>query len=215
MPAEVAEELKTKGKSEARLFIDVTVMFADIQGFTRIAEKLSPQELVAEIDDCFKAFDAIIGKYHIEKIKTIGDAYMCACGLPVANPAHAENMVCAALEIQEFMATQAVLHSKKSKEPLVIRIGIHSGPVVAGIVGVKKFAYDIWGDTVNIASRMESNGLPGKVNISGETHALVNGKFSCTYRGKVEAKNKGNIDMFLVEGRAADWSGGKAVSSTD
>lgn len=199
LPSEVAEELKQKGSADAKYFDDVTVMFTDIKGFTQLSEKLSASELVAEIDTCFKAFDQIISLHNIEKIKTIGDSYMCAGGLPVANKTNATDIVCAALEIQQFMKQHLQERIKEGKEPFEIRIGVNTGPVVAGIVGLKKFAYDIWGDTVNIASRMESSGEGGKVNISGSTYNLVKNKFYCTYRGKVQAKNKGEIDMYFVE----------------
>ena len=199
LPQEVAEELKEKGSAEAKQFDDVTVMFTDFKDFTQISEKLSPTELVNVIHTYFKAFDDIISKYNIEKIKTIGDAYMCAGGLPVANKTHADNVVSAALEVQKFMQEHLQQSTNEGQEVFEIRIGIHTGPVVAGIVGVKKFAYDIWGDTVNIASRMESSGEAGKVNISGATHELVKDKFKCTYRGKIQAKHKGEIDMYFVE----------------
>ncbi len=199
LPAEVAEELKAKGSSDARMFDEVTVMFTDFKGFTQLAEKLSPRELVAEIDTCFKAFDAIITKHNIEKIKTIGDSYMCAGGLPVSNATHAMDVVLAAREILEFMKNRKS-DIPADLESMQIRIGVHTGPVVAGIVGIKKFAYDIWGDTVNIASRMESSGETGKVNISGSTYELIKNQFKCNYRGKVQAKNKGQIDMFFIEG---------------
>jgi len=199
LPAEVAEELKTKGSAEAKQFDTVTVMFTDFKGFSQISEHLSAAELVAEIDTCFKAFDAITSKYNIEKIKTIGDSYMCAGGLPVKNKTNAYDVIGAALEIQRFMEEYNQKKTFEKKESFEIRIGVHTGPVVAGIVGIKKFAYDIWGDTVNIASRMESSGEVGKVNISGTTYEFVKDRFLCTYRGKVEAKNKGMIDMYFVE----------------
>ncbi|MBK9402209.1 MAG: adenylate/guanylate cyclase domain-containing protein [Bacteroidetes bacterium] len=198
LPSEVAQELKTKGSADARQFDQVTVMFTDFKGFTQISERLTPAELVAEIHTCFKAFDQIITKYNIEKIKTIGDAYMCAGGLPVANTTHATDVVNAALEIQQFMKNHLQQRKLENKEAFEIRIGIHTGTVVAGIVGVKKFAYDIWGDTVNLASRIESSGEAGKVNISSSTYALVKDKFHCVHRGKIEAKNKGEIDMYFV-----------------
>ncbi len=203
LPSEVAIELKEKGYADAKHFDEVTVMFTDFKGFTQIAETLSAVELVAEIDNCFKAFDEITSRYNIEKIKTIGDAYMCAGGLPVTNKTNAVDVVKAAIEIRNFMEQH---QSEILKPKFEIRIGIHTGPVVAGIVGVKKFAYDIWGDTVNIAARMESSGEAGKVNISGSTYELVKdlteGKpstFKFEYRGKVLAKNKGEIDMYFVE----------------
>ncbi|MBL0137071.1 MAG: tetratricopeptide repeat protein [Bacteroidetes bacterium] len=199
LPEEVAEELKAKGSAEAKQFDEVTVMFTDFKGFTQISEKLSAQELVAEIHTCFKAFDNIISKHNIEKIKTIGDSYMCAGGLPVINKTNATDVVKAALEIQHFMKLHSEHRIIEGKDLFEIRIGIHTGPVVAGIVGVRKFAYDIWGDTVNIASRMESSGEAGKVNISGSTYELVKEKFNCAHRGKIQAKNKGEIDMYFVE----------------
>jgi class 3 adenylate cyclase len=199
LPEEVANELKEKGSADAKQFDMVTVMFTDFKGFTKISERLSPSQLVEEIHICFKAFDAIIAKHNIEKIKTIGDAYMCAGGLPVSNETHAVDVVNAAIEIRQFM--QEHLEKKKlaSQEVFEIRIGIHTGPVVAGIVGIRKFAYDIWGDTVNVASRLESSGEAGKINISGGTFEYVKDKFVCTHRGKIEAKNKGQIDMYFVE----------------
>jgi len=198
LPSEVAEELKQKGKAEAKHFNDVTVMFTDFKDFTEISEKLSPSELVAEIDTCFKAFDNILDKYNIEKIKTIGDSYMCAGGLPVPNKTHASDVVKAALEIQKFMGEHSQQKIKEGKKVFELRIGIHSGSVVAGIVGIKKFAYDIWGNTVNIASRMESSGEAGKVNISGSTYEHVRNEFNCIHRGKIEAKHMGMIDMYFV-----------------
>ncbi|MBK8848403.1 MAG: adenylate/guanylate cyclase domain-containing protein [Bacteroidetes bacterium] len=199
LPFKTAQELKDTGKSEATLYNDVTVMFTDFENFSGIAEQLTPAELVAEIDLCFQAFDNIVEKYEIEKIKTIGDSYMAACGLPIENKLHAIAMVNAAIEIQDFIQKRkrglANLPNKKSFD---IRIGIHSGPVIAGIVGFKKFAYDIWGDTVNTASRMESSGAPGRINISGQTYELIKDYFRCEYRGKVSAKNKGEIDMYFV-----------------
>ena len=199
LPFEIAEELKKNGSAEAKQFSEVTVMFTDFEDFTKISERLTPPELVEEIHSCFTAFDSIISKHNIEKIKTIGDSYMCAGGLPVANTTHAIDVVSAALEIQQFMQEHLRQRINAGKETFDLRIGIHTGPVVAGIVGIKKFAYDIWGDTVNIASRMESSGEAGKINISGATYELVMDRFNCSYRGKIPAKNKGEIDMYFVE----------------
>jgi class 3 adenylate cyclase/tetratricopeptide (TPR) repeat protein len=195
LPAEVATELKDHGKSAAKYFDSVTVMFTDFANFTKAGERMSPQNLVDELDVCFKAFDEITFKYGIEKIKTIGDSYLAACGLPLADPLHAENIVRAAIEINAFMTDR---HAKLGNSTFEARIGIHTGPVVAGIVGVKKFQYDIWGDTVNTANRMESSGEVGKVNISGTTYELVKDKFTFEYRGKVTAKGKGELDMYFV-----------------
>ena len=199
LPAETAEELKATGTTKARDFSEVTVLFTDFKNFTSMSEKLSAQELVNEINYCYSAFDNIITGYGIEKIKTIGDSYMCAGGLPVANNTNAEDTVRAAIGIRDFMEKEKQKHIAANLPYLEIRIGCHTGPVVAGIVGIKKFAYDIWGDTVNIASRMESSGETGKVNISGCTYELIKDKFNCTHRGKIEAKNKGMIDMYFVE----------------
>lgn len=168
--------------------------FTDFVNFTGISEQLSPTELVAEIHKNFTAFDRIIEKHGLEKIKTIGDAYLAVCGLPNETINHAEKVVSAALEICAFI--------QQSNSPFQVRIGINSGPVVAGIVGVKKYAYDIWGDTVNTAARMEQNSEAGKINISGATYQLVKNSFDCSHRGKIQAKNKGEIDMYFVEGNS-------------
>jgi len=204
LPAETAEELKNKGSSEARHFEMVTVMFTDFIGFTQRAEVLSAQELVSEIDHCFKAFDQIIAKYDIEKIKTIGDSYMCAGGLPVSNDTNPVDVVMAALEIQQFMENLKLQKTVENKPYFELRIGIHTGPVVAGIVGFKKFQYDIWGDTVNIASRMESSGEAANINISESTFEKIKHRFNCLHRGKIVARNKGTLDMYFVEGLKTD-----------
>jgi len=189
--------LKAHGKAKAKHYEQVTVMFTDFKGFTTIAEKLSAEELVSELYFLFKKFDEIISKYPIEKIKTIGDAYMCAGGLPTANNTNAKDIVNAAIEIQHWMSE---LKTKDSRlKTWELRIGIHTGSVTAGVVGDKKFAYDIWGDTVNTASRMESSGEAGRINISGTTYQLIKGQFNCEFRGKIPAKNKGEIEMYFVE----------------
>lgn len=199
LPAETANELKSKGSSDAKLIDDVTVLFTDFKGFTRISEQMNPRELVQEINECFSAFDRITEKHGIEKIKTIGDAYMAAGGLPTPNNTHARDVVSAAMEIQQFMQNRSEERKKLGLPVFEIRIGIHSGPVVAGIVGIKKFQYDIWGDTVNTASRMESNGKAGKINISASTYQQVKDIFPCTYRGEIEVKGKGAVGMYFVE----------------
>lgn len=201
LPEETAEELKQTGTAKAKRFDMVSVMFTDFKNFTQASELLSPEELVKEIDTCFSAFDAIITKHGIEKIKTIGDAYMCVAGLPVEKATHAEDVIKAGLEMQAYIEENKKEKQAKNEIFFELRLGVHSGPVVAGVVGTKKFAYDIWGDAVNTASRMESSGEIGKVNISGSTYELVKNKFNCTYRGKVQAKNKGEIDMYFVDGK--------------
>ncbi len=200
LPAEVASELKTKGRTEAKHYDEVTVLFTDFKGFTAIAELLSPAELVAEIDTCFQAFDHIMERHGVEKIKTIGDAYMAVGGVPVARVDAPTCVVQAALDMQEFMDTRARARAREGKPAFQMRIGIHTGPVVAGIVGLKKFQYDVWGDTVNTASRMESSGEVGQVNISAATHALLKDdpSFRFEARGQVAAKGKGNMDMWFV-----------------
>lgn len=200
LPKEIATELKETGGTKAKDFENVTVLFTDFEKFTSIAEKMSAQELVNEIHYCYSAFDQIISAHGLEKIKTIGDSYMCVAGVPVERDTHAIDAVKAALEICAFIEVEKYSRQAKGQTWFNIRIGLHSGPVVAGIVGLKKFAYDIWGDTVNIASRLESSGEPGKVNISGSTFELVKDNFVCQYRGKIKAKNKGEIDMYFVEG---------------
>lgn len=212
LPETVSQELREKGSVTAKSFENVTVFFSDFKGFTIVSEKLSPQQLVDELHICFSAFDRIMEKYGIEKIKTVGDAYLAVSGLPLANPNHAYDLVNAALEIRNFMlernesmnSQNTINHTLTSSIQLEhfssfeVRIGIHSGPVVAGIVGIKKFAYDIWGDTVNTAARMEQNGETGKINISEATYKLVKDKFETKFRGEIPAKNKGNLKMYFV-----------------
>lgn len=204
LPADIAAELKEKGRVDAQDFDLVSILFTDFKGFTAASEKLSAQELVAEINSCFEAFDGIMGKYTIEKIKTIGDAYMAAGGLPVTSDASVKNTVLAALEMQLFIAKRKADRDAKGLPAFEMRVGIHTGPIVAGIVGVRKFQYDIWGDTVNTASRMESNGEIGKVNISQTTYELLKAdpEFAFESRGKIEAKGKGELDMWFVSLKA-------------
>jgi len=201
LPSETAHELKKHGKSKARSFEKVTVLFTDFKNFTKVSETLSAEELVEMIHHIYSEFDNIIHKHGVEKIKTIGDSYMAAGGLPVINETNPQDVVNAAIEILHFIEQEKQVRIAANMPFLEIRIGINTGPLVAGIVGKKKFAYDIWGDTVNIASRMESSGEPGKINISGSTYEFIKDQFECTYRGKIHAKNKGEIDMYFVEGR--------------
>ncbi|MBK9700503.1 MAG: hypothetical protein IPO79_10485 [Flavobacteriales bacterium] len=204
LPKEVAAELKQKGYADVKEFEVATILFSDFKGFTSMSEKLTAAELVAEIDHCFKGFDAIMERHGIEKIKTIGDAYMAAGGLPDARHGHPADVVRAALDMQAFMDDYKAQRAAEGRLFFEMRLGLHTGPVIAGIVGVKKFAYDIWGDTVNTASRMESSGAPGRVNISQATYERVRDEPGLHFipRGEVEAKGKGRMEMWFVE-RAA------------
>lgn len=200
LPKEIAQELKLKGKAEARDFDLVSILFTDFKGFTEASAKMSASLLVGEINACFEAFDGIIEKYKVEKIKTIGDSYMAAGGLPIPTEDSVRNTVLAALDMQAFITKRKSENEAQNKPAFEMRVGIHTGSVVAGIVGVKKFQYDIWGDTVNTASRMETNGEVGKVNISQSTYEIIKNEpeFSCVSRGKIEAKGKGEINMYFV-----------------
>lgn len=200
LPAEVAQELQEEGHATPQYYESVSVLFTDFKGFTLIADSLSPQEVVAELNDFFVAFDEIMEKYGLEKIKTIGDSYMCAGGIPVRNEDHPIQIIKAALDIQQHMEMKNQLRVEAGLPAWELRIGVHVGPVVAGVVGKNKYAYDIWGSTVNIASRMESNGVPGKINISAGAYELVKSTYDCIYRGKISAKNIGDIDMYFVNG---------------
>jgi class 3 adenylate cyclase len=198
LPSEVAQELQKNGNATPRYYEKASVLFTDFKGFTKLAEKLTPWEVVSELNDYFIAFDDIIEKYELEKIKTIGDSYMCAGGIPTENDSHYINIIKAGLEMQQFIVSRNEKRKEANMPEWYIRIGINTGPLVAGVVGKKKYAYDIWGSTVNVASRMESNGEPGRVNISSATYEMIKDKYACTHRGKIFAKNIGEIDMYFV-----------------
>ncbi len=199
LPEETALELKENGKVAAKKFESVTVMFTDFKGFTRYSESLSPEELVEAVDYFFSKFDAVMDKYDLEKIKTIGDAYMCAGGLPFPTEDHHYKMVQAGFEIAQIME-DAKKNTAGGIMNIDVRIGINTGPVVAGVVGTRKFAYDIWGDAVNVASRMESMSEPGKINVSKSTYLLIRDTYDCEHRGQIHVKNKGMMDMYFVHG---------------
>ncbi len=208
LPFEVARQLKSKGKAGTRYYRHVTVVFTDFKDFSKNTKKLEPKDLVAILDDYFAKFDEITGKHYLEKIKTIGDAYMCAGGLPLRNKSNPVDAVLAGLEIMDYM--QKLKKNGKQGIPYWdLRIGIHTGPVVAGVVGRKKFAYDIWSETVNAAARMENLGKLNKVNISEVTYEYVKDYFDCAHRGKIEAKNVGKINMYYVERIKSKFSADK------
>ncbi len=205
LPVKIAAELKNTAKIEPVHFDSASVMFTDFVDFTKIAEQISPRALIDELDCYFSFFDTVAEKYNLEKLKTIGDSYMCAGGIPTPNDTHAYDIVMAALEMQNFFrcsgfSSQHRSPTKSQTQPYNVdmRIGINSGSLIGGVIGKKKFVYDVWGDTVNIASRMESSGAPGRINISRNTYLLVKNHFECEYRGKIVAKNKGPIEMYFV-----------------
>lgn len=216
LPFEIARQLKSKGKAKPRHYRMVSVLFADFKGFSNLSRGLLPKDLVSILDSNFVKFDEIVQNNYLEKIKTIGDAYMCAGGLPLSNKSNPINAVLAGMEIQKYMNK---LNDEKvlNNEPVwELRVGIHTGEVVAGVVGKYKFAYDIWGTTVNIASRMESAGQVGMVNISETTYEYVRDYFECVYRGKVEARNIGKIDMYFVTGIKSSLSvDGKGITPNE
>jgi class 3 adenylate cyclase len=196
LPAEVAEELKEKGYTEVKHYENTSVLFADVKGFSTLASKVSPQELIKELDATFSQMDKIIAQYNLERIKTIGDCYMCAGGVPHRNTTNPIDITLAALAIQNWMFEE---RQRRNGDFWQVRLGIHSGELVAGVIGKTKFAYDVWGNTVNTASRMESGGEVGKVNISETTYQLIKDFFDCTPRGAIEAKNIGFIDTYFVD----------------
>jgi class 3 adenylate cyclase len=198
LPVSIAEELKAEGEVQPRYHDSVTIMFTDFQGFTRLAAKAEPRTLINDLHQYFSAFDEIIGRHDLEKLKTIGDAYMCVGGLPEENGAHPVDACLAALEIRDFMDRVNAQRTKMRMEPWELRIGIHTGSVMAGVVGRKKFTYDIWGDAVNIAARMEQSGEPGRIILSDTTYNLVKHRFDCDPRGIIEAKNRGPLNTYLL-----------------
>lgn len=198
LPEETAEELKTKGKATPRFYRSASVLFADIQDFTKLAENLTPDELVHDLQSYFSRFDDAVSKYFVEKIKTMGDAFLCVGGIPMRNKSHPFDTVLVGLELQRIIKELGKEREETGRRALQLRIGIHSGPIVAGVVGKQKMTYDIWGDTVNIAKRVETACVAGMVNVSSSTYEIIKPFFECEYRGKILAKHKGHIDMYFV-----------------
>ena len=206
LPKAIAEEIKENGKVKPVHFESATVLFTDFVGFTQIAETMDPETLVSELDSAFSYFDSIMDKYNLEKLKTIGDAYMCAGGIPKDNNTHPVDAVLAAFEIIRYMESIKKEKQIKGESCWELRVGINTGSIMAGVVGDKKFVYDIWGDTVNVASRLESSGEQGRINISGVTHEYIKYFFETELRGMVAAKNKGMIEMYFVNGIKEEFS---------
>ncbi|MBE7439587.1 MAG: GAF domain-containing protein [Spirochaetales bacterium] len=199
LPLHVAQELKASGTVKPVFFDYATILFTDFKGFTKVAQRMAPEQLIGELDSVFLQFDTICERNGIEKLKTIGDAYMCAGGLPVSSKTHAIDVCLAALEIREFMAeTRRIKQEITGEKFWEVRIGVHSGPVIAGVIGKNKFAYDVWGDAVNVASRLESSGQPGEINISSDTYKLVKDFFECEPRGSIAIKNRGEVEMYFL-----------------
>ena len=206
LPLSVAEELKIKGKALTSHYEFATVMFADFTNFTQISETLHPEILVKELDYCFGKFDLITEALGVEKIKTIGDAYLCVGGIPEPDPHHPVQVLRAAFQIRDFIRQRKTTMEAKGLDYWDVRIGVHSGPLTAGVVGKRKFAYDIWGDTVNTAARLESHGKPGRINVSQQVFEQIRHAFDCTHRGEIRAKGKGKMDMYFVEALRSDFT---------
>lgn len=209
LPAEIAKELMETGEAIPKYYEKASVLFADFKDFTQTCELFRPHEIVNQLNKHFKVFDSIIDKYKLEKIKTIGDAYMCASGVPKADMQHGLRIVLGAIEMKEYSVRYASKNKGLSDSVWKIRIGINSGDIIAGVVGQKKFAYDVWGDTVNVAARMEQNSEPFCINISSNTYNLVKDYLECEPRGKLDAKNKGRIEMYFVKGIKKEYMSDK------
>jgi adenylate cyclase len=197
LPHSIAQRLKEDPKVIADHYNSVTVLFTDIVDFTKLSANLTPSELVQFLNGIFSAFDNLVEKYRLEKIKTVGDAYMVAGGFPEPRPDHVDAVADLALEIRDTLAS---FHTEKSKS-VYMRTGIHTGPAVAGVIGTKKFIYDVWGDTVNMASRMESNGIGGRIQVSETTYKVLKDKYILEQRGMIDIKGKGRLMTYWLQGK--------------
>ena len=209
-PRSIADELSTLGQSQPRHFDAVTVLFTDFVGFTKIAETMEPRQLIDDLENYFRRFDQLAGQCHMEKLKTIGDAYMAAGGVPMVNTTHALDAAMLAIALREFTAEETALRMSRSQPAFAIRIGLHTGPLVAGVIGDQRFTYDLWGDTVNTASRLESGGEPGRINVSGTTYKQLETFFQCTPRGRIQVKNRTSVDMYFLDRFKPEFSGDAA-----
>ena len=205
-PRRIADELAEGGQSEPRYFDSVTVLFTDFVGFTKTAETMSPRQLIEELERYFRRFDQLLADCGMEKLKTIGDSYMAAGGVPEPNRSHPVDAALFALGLRGFVADTGREREAAGLPFFPIRIGLHTGPLVAGVIGEQRFLYDLWGDTVNTASRMESRGEPGRINISEATHRLVAPWFECASRGRIEVKGKGEVEMFFLDRLKPEFS---------
>ena len=207
LPATIADELKETGTVDPRFYSSASIMFSDFTGFTKLSEQMEPKSLIELLNQYFSTFDGIVEKHGLEKLKTIGDSYMCVSGLLAETRGHAIRVCLASLEIQNYMKRMNEKREKMRMPRWDMRIGIHSGPVIAGVVGARKFTYDIWGDTVNTASLLEQNGEAGRVNISATTYQHVNEMFDIEERGKITSGKKGDIPMYFLNRLKMEFSG--------
>jgi guanylate cyclase len=200
LPSPIAERLKAGSHTIADGYAEATILFADLVGFTRMSTTVSPEQLVVMLNHLFSRFDELSGRFGVEKIKTIGDAYMACAGVPVARPDHAEAVADMALAMREALKE----HNREFGSNLQIRIGINTGPVVAGVIGLKKFIYDLWGDTVNLASRMESSGVPDRIQVSAATWERLRDRYDFEARGDIDVKGIGSIKAYLLNGKKSN-----------
>jgi adenylate cyclase len=208
LPKKIVSEIKMHGKSAPIHHKQASILFADFVGFTKISSETSPENLILNLNTHFSCFDSLMVEYNLEKLKTIGDCYMCAGGIPEYSNTHVFDTILAGLAILDYFEQNKPRWEKKNMPIWEIRIGAHTGPVVAGVVGFKKLVYDVWGDTVNIASRMESNGIPGKMNVSQDIYTIIKPYFDCEARGEIEVKNRGSMQMYFVKGLLSNYQSG-------